>query len=134
MSGRTRLVRAGGLAALVALAAVAVAHAHEASFRSSVSIEFCDPNCTSGADYLGGYVDSPRLRCERGRTVKLYRNTSTLVGSDETSPDSEWIVGQGTDLGSGEYRAIVTREETGSGSHRHVCRRDGSAIYVLSPP
>jgi hypothetical protein len=138
---------------LVAAAIIGVgvesAAGHEARFDSSVSIHFYDhqapnpgPNrCgdLSNIDCFYGRVTSPLSRCERGRTVEVFRQLDApppgkrvfteSIGTVESDQDGRWILGV-NDPGSADYYARVHRQVIEREGHVHVCK---SAVSRLLP-
>jgi hypothetical protein len=97
-----------------------MASAHNASFESSVSIDYDRPN-------FEGRVQSERERCERGRSVSVFKvvdGPDRLIGTDQTNDNGFYSV---TKAGAqGRFYAKVAREVFGGYGHRHVCQGDTS--------
>ena len=104
-------------ALLVCAVGATVAFGHVKGFDSKVTIREPKPNVYEGR------VISQRPRCERARTVKLFRANGEFVSSTTTDADGRWriplVIGK-------RYYAKVTRRVDGTGAHRHVCRADRS--------
>ena len=84
-----------------------------------------------------GEVHSPKRRCVRGRTVKIYSITEDgrkLVDTDRTSRNGFWF-------GGGDFTPAVTtsttavvvrvlRRDIGPRGHDHVCRGDREREWI----
>jgi hypothetical protein len=102
------------------VATAAWVNAHNASFDSSVSIDYDRPN-------FEGRVSSERDRCERGRSVSVFKKRDggdRLIGTDETNDDGFYSVPKAG--ARGRFYAVVAREVFGGYGHRHVCEGDTS--------
>jgi hypothetical protein len=115
--------------ALVAPLLVATAtegSAHNASFDSNVSIDYDPPN-------FEGRVRSERDRCERGRTVSVFKKRDgddRLIGSDTTNDNGFYSVSKPG--ARGRFYAVVAREVFGGYGHRHVCQGDTSGTIRVN--
>ena len=119
------------IAATVALAGamfVAEATAHKAKFDTAVSAKYNkpdkkDPYAVANFD---GALSSSKARCEKNRTVTLYKReangTSTVVGSDVTDLTGAWAV-QPSSVAPGTYYAQTAKKVLRKNrKHRHVCK------------
>jgi hypothetical protein len=111
-----------GLALVVPLLVTTAteASAHNASFASSVSIDYDGTN-------FEGRVQSERNRCERGRTVSVFKaleGPDRLIGTDETNDNGFYSVPKPG--AQGRFYAQVAREVFGGYRHSHVCQGDTS--------
>ena len=118
---RTKTVALALVLAVPLLVATAtIAGAHNASFSSSVSIDYDRPN-------FEGQVQSERERCEQGRTVSVFKvldGPDRLIGTDETNGNGSYSVPQAG--AQGRFYARVARLVFGGYGHRHVCQGDTS--------
>lgn len=108
------------------VATATIARAHNASFDSSVSIDYDRPN-------FEGTVQSERARCERGRTVSVFKvreGPDRLIGTDETNDNGSYSVRKAG--AQGRFYAKVAREVFGGYGHRHVCQGDTSGTIRVS--
>jgi hypothetical protein len=128
MAARIRTVTS--VLAVVAVVALLVASAtavsaHNASFDSTVSIDYDRPNFV-------GKVSSERDRCERNRTVSVFKKregSDRLIGTDETNDNGSYSI---TKAGArGRFYAQVAREIFGGYGHSHVCEADTSGTIRL---
>jgi hypothetical protein len=102
------------------VATATIASAHNASFNSSVSIDYDGTN-------FEGRVQSERDRCERGRTVSVFKvldGPDRLIGTDETNDNGFYSVPKAG--AQGRFYAQVAQEVFGGYGHRHVCQGDTS--------
>jgi hypothetical protein len=102
------------------VATAPLASAHNASFASSVSTGYDQPN-------FEGRVQSERERCERGRTVRIFKvlaGPDRLIGTDETNDNGFYSVPKAG--AQGKFYARVAREVFGGYEHNHVCQGDTS--------
>jgi hypothetical protein len=111
----------GLLVAALALTLAAGALAHRRGFESRVTI-------TENPAYSGA-VHSQRVRCERGRKVKLLEETpqgSEIVGVTTTNVEGLWHIPAQTE-GNRAYYAVVARKVFRVHNGKpHVCRADRS--------
>jgi hypothetical protein len=108
------------------VATAAWVSAHNASFDSSVSIDYDRPN-------FEGRVSSERDRCERGRTVQVFKKREgpdRLIGTDETNDNGFYSVNKPG--AQGRFYAVVAREVFGGYGHTHVCEGDTSVTIRVS--
>src|SRR3954469_15507807 len=116
----------GAVLALLALGAVAVA-ATPSSPTKVVLDQFTQTG--SGETEHGhfvGHLESPKQKCVRGRTVKLFmRNgndgTITLADTDQTGRHGGWTLDGGL-FTIDRAQVKVTRERIGSGDNRRICK------------
>jgi hypothetical protein len=107
-------------------AGVAVAHTVRADSQI-VNFRYTDAN-----ERFAGNVTSERFRCERRRTVQVFRDKpqhDQFVGEDRTTESGFWAVddpGAHGDFYAKVLRRVVTRE-----GHRHVCRGDRSGTIFV---
>jgi hypothetical protein len=102
------------------IATATIGSAHNASYASSVSIDYDQPN-------FEGRVQSERERCERGRTVSIFKvldGPDRLIGTDETNDNGFYSVPKAG--AQGKFYARVAREVFGGYEHNHVCQGDTS--------
>lgn len=106
----------------------AVAAARTASSPTKVVLDqFTETG--SGPDAQGhfvGHLESPKQKCVRGRTVKLFmRNgndgTITLADTDQTGRHGGWTLDGGL-FTIDRAQVKVTRERIGSGDNRRICK------------
>jgi hypothetical protein len=128
MGTRIRMVTSALAVVLIVpllVASATVVSAHNASFDSTVSIDYDRPNFV-------GKVSSERDRCERNRTVSVFKKregSDRLIGTDETDDNGSYSV---TKAGArGRFYAQVDREVFGGYGHRHVCEADTSGTIRL---
>jgi hypothetical protein len=118
---RAKTVALGlALVAPLLVATATEASAHNASFDSSVSIDYDRPNFV-------GRVSSERDRCEQGRSVSVFKKrdgADRLIGTDETNDNGFYSVNKPG--ARGRFYAVVAREVFGGYGHRHVCEADTS--------
>ena len=129
------------------------AAAHEASYASSVSIQFFDyaaPDAvepspcgdSASVDCFHGQVTSPLEACERRRTVRVYRQHDApppgrsarrvfneLVGTTTSSRNGSWVLPV-NDPGIGDYFARAHKRTIERTGHVHTCR--GAASELLN--
>lgn len=112
----------------VLMFACGLAGAHNVRFDDKVTIR-------TNPDFHGR-VFSRKARCEKQRTVQIYREESGpdgLFASTKTDADGRWerLVSQLT----GDFYARITRRDIGSPGHDHVCKGDRSpSVNVQAPP
>lgn len=75
-----------------------------------------------------GHLRSPRKRCLRGRTVKLFlrngnNDKTTLADTDRTGRRGRWTL-DGDLFTIDRAQIKVTRKSIGSGDNRRICQRD----------
>jgi hypothetical protein len=102
------------------VATAAMVSAHNASFDSSVSINYDRPN-------FKGRVSSSRDRCERDREVSVFKvrtGPDRLIGTDTTNDNGRYSVPKPG--ARGRFYARVSREVFGGYGHRHECEADTS--------
>jgi hypothetical protein len=105
---------------VVPLIVATAALVYAATFDSSVSINYDRPN-------FEGQVSSERDRCERGRTVHVFKKrggSDRLIGTDETNDNGFYSVNKPG--AQGRFYATVERFEFGGYNNRHVCLGDTS--------
>ena len=108
------------------VATAAWVSAHNASFNSSVSISYEPPN-------FEGQVSSERDRCERGRSVSVFKKrdgADRLIGTDTTNDSGFYSVNKPG--ARGRFYAVVAREVFGGYGHRHVCEADTSNTIQIN--
>ena len=152
-AGTTAARIVGLLAVLGAIAGgTGIVQAHEAVFKSAISIDFYDKaapgagasQCgdTAGPDCFFGQVTSAHAVCERRREVRVFKVLegpppgkrgafNQLVGSATTGSDGDWVVPV-NDPGSGDYFARAARRTIERPGHVHVCRRATSTVRHFS--
>ena len=136
---RTRMMSLTvGLAALAAVVIPMPAFAHTSKTSSEITLptfedpEFTIDNGMDAPDSFSGQVDSAKSSCRKGRTVKLFRSAQDpiLVDDDETDNSGSWAV-FAEDPGDGTYFAKVSKKQSGSGNHKHICKPDKSPNLVV---
>jgi hypothetical protein len=123
-----------GVGPVLAMAVIGLmassAGAHDRSFNTRIEIEDVVGMTVNDYRYYGE-VHSPKRRCVRGRTVKIYSITEDgrkLIDTDRTSHNGFWFGGGDfTPAGTTSTTAVVVRvlrRDIGPRGHDHVCRGD----------
>ncbi len=115
------------VAVLVAAVSVSlgagVASAHRVIYKSTVSIKF---TTSAYGDSFSGKVRSPRARCVKRRSVRVFRvatGPDTVIGTDTSSDTGAWVVNPGGFASPGDYYAKAKRKVLKRNArHRHICR------------
>jgi hypothetical protein len=80
-------------AAAVLVLAVGVPAAYAARVATSISVRTFDANTGDTDDVFVGDLDSSKAKCERGRVVRMFKQTATgfkLVDTDISSFHGAW--------------------------------------------
>lgn len=116
------------IVAMASLVFVAGASAHNVRFDTSVTIKYDKPNKKDpyAKAAFDGSLNSAKARCEKNRTVSVYRReangTTTVIGSDATDLGGAWAIQPGS-VAPGTYFAQTPKKVLRKNSkHRHVCR------------
>ena len=119
------------IVATLALASVVLAGqatAHKAKFDTSVSVKYNKPDKKDpyAVANFEGALSSAKARCEKNRTVTLYKResngTTTAVGSDATDLTGAWAV-QPSSVTPGKYFAQTNKKVLRKNrKHRHICK------------
>jgi hypothetical protein len=115
--------------ALLGLMPAGQAFGHVTADASAVSVRYIED-----IESFKGRVSSTENDCVRGRTIKLFKETSdgrTLVGTTTTGRHGRFKLKEAN--ANGTYRARVARRETGGMGHRHICQRAESGTVAVNP-
>ena len=123
-----------GIGPVLAMAVIGLmassAGAHDRSFNTRIEIEDVVGMTVNDYRYYGK-VHSPKGRCVRGRTVRIFSITEDgrkLIDTDRTSRKGNWFGGGDfTPAGTTSTTAVVVkvrRRDIGRRGHDHVCRAD----------
>jgi len=143
----SRIFGALALSGVAVALGAGLATAHDASYRTSVSIHFYDAaapgsgvsKCddpTNHHDCFYGRVSSKLSACQPGRVVKVFDRNPTppmrapagradppeLIGETTSDAEGHWIV-IADDPGTHKFFAKVPRRTIVKPGHTHVCRR-----------
>jgi hypothetical protein len=124
--------RAGAaIAAIVVVMSVvlvAAAAAHKVRFDTSATIKYDKPakNDPYAKAAFKGNLTSAKARCEKNRTVSVYRReangSETVIGSDATDVTGAWGMEPGS-VAPGTYFAHTAKKVLRKNKkHRHICR------------
>lgn len=128
-----RSILAAAACAALAAALAAPAAAHNATFPTTVTIEFVDQ---AGPDVFQGDVGSTNGNCDQNRLVRLYRSVpgpDQVLDFDRSEDDGSWDVDVEGDPAPGRYYArAVTRQLQPPGGHVHTCATATSAVIPVA--
>jgi hypothetical protein len=124
--------RAGAaIAAVVAIMSVVLvagATAHKVKYDTAVTIKYDKPNKNDpyAKAAFDGRLSSDKARCEKNRTVDVYRRevngSETLIGSDATDVTGAWGIQPGS-VAPGTYFAYTAKKVLRKKKkHRHICK------------
>lgn len=116
--------------ALMSVVFVSGAAGHVVRFDTTVSAKFNKPHKKPPGATVGnfdGSVSSTKPRCEKMRTVKLFKRAAdgsgTSVGTDLTDANGAWVITPSR-VAPGTYFAKVTKRVLRKNTkHRHICKR-----------
>jgi hypothetical protein len=106
------------MAAAVLVLAIGVAAAYAAKVGTSISVRTFDANTGDTDDVFVGDLDSSKAKCERGRVVKMFKQTSTgfkLVDTDISSFHGAWGT-RGNLAGEPNLKFTVARKSLNHGA------------------
>jgi hypothetical protein len=105
-------------AAAVVVLAVGVPAAYAAKVATHISVRGFDSNPGNTDDVFVGDLDSSKAKCERGRVVRMFKQTSTgfkLVDTDISSFHGAWGT-RGNLAGTPPLKFTVARKSLNHGA------------------
>ncbi len=121
---------------LIGLSLVPIAAAHTVKHDSTVTIHL--KRNGGDPDSFSGKVISDSSRCERNRTIEIYRKREgedKLIGTTETDADGKYELVLDGEAKGGTYYAVATRKvPRHDANHQHVCKRAESRELPVPSP